>query len=119
MTIHIGHFYGRVAFWEEMTGYKHGEKTKDHIETVVKGILNAGLNVQIIQHFRTEEDGCNQCNLKKPIEPKISKKSLYYSEVMKEYEVELNIYYNKLKASIKRSSGDYTVWIDNGRFRQR
>jgi len=53
--IYIGCYYGKYKPFEEQTGYTHGEKTSDSIETVVKNVLNAGLNIQILQSSKTND----------------------------------------------------------------
>lgn len=45
---YIGYFHGPNGSFEEKTGYAHNSKTFDSVQTIVSKILDAGLNVMIL-----------------------------------------------------------------------
>jgi len=49
--IYVGHFYGYDKTIYDKTGYAHCTEIKDEsLQSVVNTILNAGLNVMVLQH---------------------------------------------------------------------
>ena len=56
MAAIIVDYYGAYASWADKLEYIHGEKTNDSIEAIVKKVLDAGLNIQILQNALEEKD---------------------------------------------------------------
>jgi len=51
--IYVGHFYGYDKTIHIKTGYSHSVEIKDEsLQSVVNTILNAGLNVMVLQHYK-------------------------------------------------------------------
>ncbi len=68
MSIYIAYYHGKNESLENLTGYIHNEKTEDSIETIVKKVLDAGLNIEILHNGRKDlNDYIRKHNLNRPL----------------------------------------------------